>query len=211
MSIQGPSSSLGPPRLPFFTRASWKKNSANFAFWGFSEVRQEFIRNSSLLASVGALINLRRGLITPPFSERRKRRPTPIIAGRSGPSDGDGDPPAGGVLLRRTSMKPRGLWAAGVLLLLLVVGLVGVLAIGAGYAKEENASRAKCSEATLHGTYLFAYDGFVIKDNEKVPFASSGYEVYDGNGHTKGVSTTNVNGKVSSKEQTSPITSQGPP
>jgi hypothetical protein len=86
------------------------------------------------------------------------------------------------------------------LLVVSLVGLVGVLAIGAGYAKDENASRAKCSEATLHGTYLFADEGFVIKDNEKVPFASSGYEVYDGNGHTKGVSTTNVNGKVTSKE-----------
>jgi hypothetical protein len=95
-------------------------------------------------------------------------------------------------------MKPRGLWAAGVVLL--VVGLVGVLAIGAGYAQGQNASRAKCSEATLHGTYLFADDGFVIKGNEKVPFASSGYEVYDGNGHTKGAATTNVNGKITSKE-----------
>jgi hypothetical protein len=94
-------------------------------------------------------------------------------------------------------MKPRGLWAAGVVL---VVGLVGVLAIGAGYAKDENTSTAKCSEATLHGTYLFADDGFVIKDNEKVPFASSGYEVYDGKGHVKGVATTNVNGKITSKE-----------
>jgi hypothetical protein len=91
-------------------------------------------------------------------------------------------------------MKPRGLWAACVLLL--AVGFVGVLAIGAGNAKEENASGAKCSEATLHGTYLFAYDGFVIKDNEKVPFASSGYEVFDGNGHVKGVTSTNVNGKI---------------
>jgi hypothetical protein len=81
-------------------------------------------------------------------------------------------------------------------LVLLVVGLAGVLAVGTGYAEDENASGAKCSEATLHGTYLFADDGFVIKDNEKVPFASSGYEVYDGNGHTKGVSTINVNGKV---------------
>ena len=95
-------------------------------------------------------------------------------------------------------MKPRGLWAAGVVLL--VVGLAGVLANGTGYAEDENASGAKCSEATLHGTYLFADEGFVIKDNEKVPFASSGYEVYDGNGHTKGVSTTNVNGKITSKE-----------
>ena len=95
-------------------------------------------------------------------------------------------------------MKRRGLWAAGVVLL--VVGLAGVLAIGTGYAEDENASKAKCSEATLHGTYLFADDGFVIKDNEKVPFASSGYEVYDGNGHTKGVVTTNVNGEITSKE-----------
>jgi hypothetical protein len=86
------------------------------------------------------------------------------------------------------------------LLVVSLVGVVGVLAIGTGYAKDENASRAKCSEATLHGTYLFADDGFVIKDNEKVPFASSGYEVYDGNGHTKGVATTNVNGKITSKE-----------
>src|SRR5215211_5444786 len=187
MSIQGPSSSLGPPRLPFFTRASWKKNSANFAFWGFSEVRQEFIRNSSLLASVGALINLRRGLITPPISERRSRRPTPIIAGRSGPSGGHGDPPAGGVLLRRTSMKPRGLWAAGVLLLL-VVGLVGILAIGTGYAKDETEA-AKCSEATLDGTYLFAADGVAIKGNDQLPFANAGYEVFDGNGKVKAVFT----------------------
>ena len=95
-------------------------------------------------------------------------------------------------------MKPRGLWAASVVLLL--VGLAGVLAIGTVYAKDESASGAKCSEATLHGTYLFADDGFVVKDNEKVPFASSGYEVYDGNGHTKGVATTNVNGKITSKE-----------
>ena len=49
----------------------------NFALTEFSEVRQEFIGNSSLLASVGALINLRRGFSPPPFSERR-RRPTPI-------------------------------------------------------------------------------------------------------------------------------------
>ena len=95
-------------------------------------------------------------------------------------------------------MKRRGLWAAGVVLLL--VALAGVLAMGTGYAEDENSSGAKCSEATLDGTYLFAYDGFVIKDNEKVPFALAGYEVFDGNGHVKGIATTNVNGKITSKE-----------
>jgi hypothetical protein len=96
-------------------------------------------------------------------------------------------------------MSRRGRWA--VWMVLLVVGLVGVLTIGAVYAKDKNTSGAKCSEATLDGTYLFADDGFVIKDNENVPFAASGYEVYDGNGHTKGVVTTNVNGKITSKER----------
>jgi hypothetical protein len=96
-------------------------------------------------------------------------------------------------------MKRRSLWATGVVLLL-VVGLAGVLAMGTVYAEDDNASRAKCSEATLDGTYLFADQGFVIRDNEKVPFAASGYEVYDGNGHVIGVVTTNVNGNITSKE-----------
>ena len=57
-------------------------------------------------------------------------------------------------------MRRRGLWAACVILL---VG-VGVLVVGTGFAKDENANDknaagAKCSEATLHGRYLFAYDG----------------------------------------------------
>jgi hypothetical protein len=47
-------------------RSAWKGNSANFAYWGFSEVGQEFIGNSSPVASVGALINVA-GLITPPL------------------------------------------------------------------------------------------------------------------------------------------------
>jgi hypothetical protein len=91
-------------------------------------------------------------------------------------------------------MKRRSLWAAGVVLLL-VVGLAGVLAIGTGYADEENASGAKCSEATLDGTYLFAADGVGIKGNEQRPFAIAGYEVYDGNGKVKAVFTLNINGK----------------
>jgi hypothetical protein len=60
-------------------------------------------------------------------------------------------------------MNRRGLWAAGVVLILLVVVGAGVLTVGKGYAQNENASsRAKCSEATLDGTYLFAADGVRI-------------------------------------------------
>jgi hypothetical protein len=90
-------------------------------------------------------------------------------------------------------MKRRGLWAACMVLL---VGLVGVLAIGAGNAQDEDASEAKCSEATLDGTYLFANDGVEIKGNDQLPFALAGYDVYDGNGKVNTVFSRNVNGKI---------------
>ena len=54
----------------------------------------------------------------------------------------------------------------------------------------------KCSEATLHGTYLFALDGVDITGGDQVPYAAAGYEVYDGNGKVKGVSSQNFNGEV---------------
>ena len=92
-------------------------------------------------------------------------------------------------------------YVAALLVVVGVVGLVvGVLAVGRGFADDENASRAKCSDATLHGTYLFAQDGVDVTGNDQVPFALAGYEVFDGDGHVKGVASTNVNGKITSKE-----------
>jgi hypothetical protein len=96
-------------------------------------------------------------------------------------------------------MNRRGLWAAGVVLILLVVG-AGVLSVGTGYAQNEKASGAKCSEATLKGTYLFAQNGVEIKGNDQRPFALAGYDVFDGNGKVKGVASGNSNGEVFRKE-----------
>ena len=86
----------------------------------------------------------------------------------------------------------------GVALILLVVGAAALLTtVGAGYAKDENASsRAKCSKATLKGTYLFAEDGVELKGNDQRPFAIAGYDVFDGNGEVKGVASGNFNGEV---------------
>ena len=92
-------------------------------------------------------------------------------------------------------MNRRGVWAAGVVVILLVVG-AGVLTVGTGYAQNEKADGAKCSEATLDGTYLFAFDGVIIKGNDQLPWAQAGYEVYDGNGHFKTVASSNFNGEV---------------
>jgi len=93
-------------------------------------------------------------------------------------------------------------YVAALLVVLGVVGLVGVLAGGAGYAEDngdngdENASRAKCSEATLDGTYLFAFDDVEINGHEQLPAALAGYDVFDGNGHVKTVNSVNFNGHI---------------
>jgi hypothetical protein len=97
-------------------------------------------------------------------------------------------------------MRRRGLWAACVVLLL----GVGVLVVGTGFAKDEGDKDeddgAKCSEATLHGTYLLAHNGDVIEETKKGPpqgpFAQAGYEVYDGNGNVDGLFSLNFNGNV---------------
>src|SRR5215212_4888352 len=94
-------------------------------------------------------------------------------------------------------MNRRGLWAGGVALILLVVGAAALSTVGAGYAKDENASsRAKCSVATLKGTYLFAQNGVEIKNNDQRPFALAGYDVFDGQGEVKGIASGNFNGEV---------------
>jgi hypothetical protein len=88
-------------------------------------------------------------------------------------------------------------YLAALLVVVGVVGLlIGVLAAGRGFAEDENASRAKCSDATLHGTYLFAQDGVEIKGNDQVPFALAGYEFFDGNGHVNTVFSGNLNGEI---------------
>jgi hypothetical protein len=87
-------------------------------------------------------------------------------------------------------------YVAALLVALGVVGLVGVVAVGRGFAEDENTAKAKCSKATLHGTYLFANDGVDVTGNKQLPFAAAGYDVYDGNGKIDSVASVNFNGQV---------------
>jgi hypothetical protein len=93
-------------------------------------------------------------------------------------------------------MRRRGLWAACVLLLL----GVGVLAVGTGFAKDEDDKDeddgAKCSEATLDGTYLFVAEGSIVKGKNQGPMAAAGYQVFNGDGNVVEVSSINLNGAV---------------
>jgi hypothetical protein len=79
----------------------------------------------------------------------------------------------------------------GAFALLLPLALTG---IGSALAAEDDA--AKCSEATLHGTYLFAYQGFTVSGNDQVPLAVAGSEMFDGLGNVRSVSTYSINGKI---------------
>jgi hypothetical protein len=90
-------------------------------------------------------------------------------------------------------------YVAALLVVLGLVGVVGVLAVGAGYAKDESAA-VKCSEATLEGRYLFAADGVEINGNDRLPFAYAGYEVFDGTGKVNQVFSANLNGKITRNE-----------
>jgi hypothetical protein len=98
-------------------------------------------------------------------------------------------------------------YVAALLVVLGLVGVVGVLAIEAGYAKDEakdeDDAGAKCSEATLHGQYLVAQDGVVIKGNDQWLFALAGYDVFDGNGKVDAVFSANFNGDITRKEHAS--------
>ena len=87
-------------------------------------------------------------------------------------------------------------YVAALLVVVGLIGVVGVLAVGRGFADEENTARAKCSKATLDGTYLFANDGVDISGNKQVPFAAAGYDVFDGNGNIDSVASINFNGQV---------------
>jgi hypothetical protein len=58
------------------------------------------------------------------------------------------------------------------------------------------AAGAKCSEATLHGRYLYAYAGFEIQEKNQVPIAVAGHQVFNGNGSQHGVSSVSFNGEI---------------
>jgi hypothetical protein len=52
-----------------------------------------------------------------------------------------------------------------------------------------------CSNATLKGTYIYAYDGWQIDaDNVRKPFAFSGIETYNGDGTLRGIFSGSTDG-----------------
>jgi hypothetical protein len=77
-------------------------------------------------------------------------------------------------------------------LLLAASALIAAPALTAAAAAPD----AKCSNATLNGTYTFASDGWTVAGGSTTPFALAGVETYDGAGRATGVVTVSLNGVV---------------
>ena len=86
----------------------------------------------------------------------------------------------------------------GMVTLSLALALAGAgNALAAEDSTAPDAATARCSEATLRGTYLFANDGLIVSGSDRGPFANAGMDVYNGNGHVRSVYTLSVNGRIS--------------
>jgi hypothetical protein len=87
-------------------------------------------------------------------------------------------------------MANIGTMRAGLLLSL------GYLGLQLGHPQSAMA-QPECSEATLRGTYIYSFDGFIVGEGgEQQPFASSGIESYDGAGTMTGIFSSSINGVI---------------
>jgi len=78
---------------------------------------------------------------------------------------------------------------------LCLLGL-GYIGLHLGYSHSAFADMG-CSNATLQGTYLFAYSGLQIVDSQQVPFVFAGQDRLHGDGTLTGVNSFSVNGAIS--------------
>ena len=88
-------------------------------------------------------------------------------------------------------------WAAVVMGAgLLILGLAP--SAGASSTGEVLGAGTKSSLATLHGTYQFAADGFLVGGSTPGPIAYAGFVTYDGKGGFTDDITLSINGVISS-------------
>jgi hypothetical protein len=68
-----------------------------------------------------------------------------------------------------------------------------------GFVAHSALAQLACSNATLKGTYLYAYDGWEIKDSRMRPFAVAGIETYNGDGTMRGIFSESTNGVITGR------------
>ena len=80
-----------------------------------------------------------------------------------------------------------------------VLTAAGALAL-AGTASASSTARttsaSSCSNATLNGTYSYAYEGWSVAKGASTPSATAGFDHFNGAGTSTGVTTFTANGVV---------------
>jgi hypothetical protein len=68
----------------------------------------------------------------------------------------------------------------------------------AATAHASGATRAKplCSNATLHGTYSYGYEGWTVSKGTRTPWSTAGFDNFSGAGTSTGVTTYVDNGVI---------------
>jgi hypothetical protein len=67
---------------------------------------------------------------------------------------------------------------------------------GTASASSKPPAKAACSDATLHGTYSYGYDGWSVSQGAKTPSSTAGFDHFNGAGTSTGVTTYVHNGVV---------------
>jgi hypothetical protein len=95
------------------------------------------------------------------------------------------------LLKSRSSRRLAALASAFVLAVGGALTLVGT-ASASGAAPADPA----CSDATLHGTYSYGYEGWSVSKGAKTPSSTAGFDHFNGAGTSTGVTTFVSNGAV---------------
>lgn len=83
------------------------------------------------------------------------------------------------------------------------VGGIGIIALimTSTCARAAN-SRGSCSDATMRGTYVYAYSGYTVAGSTLTSFAVAGLAVFNGDGTSHGVWTTTTEGQPATRLST---------
>src|SRR5512144_271683 len=99
-----------------------------------------------------------------------------------------------------TGVSKRNLVVVAVAAVVILGGILAVAQFGSSVRAHAVSARepARCSVATLNGTYVWSAHGEVpVTRGAKRPFAVSGVQVFDARGHAHGFYSQSMDGKIS--------------
>jgi hypothetical protein len=79
----------------------------------------------------------------------------------------------------------------------LTAGLLGLAhEASGGELTAEHSTNSQCKPRMLKGNYIYANDGYIVSESERVPFAQAGHDLFQGDGTFTGSATVSTNGEI---------------